>query len=135
MLTIQRRQSPKSVYMYPRKNVKSLQCPTTKVWYPGLLQARNRFLQIIQMCSMILDAFLVPYTIFKLILLLHPSKTLADQSQCILESFKQEKEKMLQAGGSKAIHQVTPWINSFVLVEGKINLEISSWEYVCILPI
>ena len=44
VLTIQRRSSPKSVYMYPEKNLKCLQCPTKKVWYPSLLQARNRFL-------------------------------------------------------------------------------------------
>ena len=34
------------------------------------------------------------------------------------EAFKQEIDKMLKAGVLKPVHQVTPWINSFVLVEG-----------------
>ena len=42
------------------------------------------------------------------------------------ESFKNEIDKMLQAGWLKPGNQSTPWINSFVLVEGKISLEISS---------
>ena len=74
-----------------QKNLKCPLCPTTKVWYPSLLQARNRFLQIIQMCLMVLDAFLVPHTISKSILLSHPSKSLADQSQCILRSLSRKK--------------------------------------------
>ena len=36
--------------------------------------------------------------------------------------FKQEIDKMLQAGILKPVHQATPWINSFVLVEGKDKL-------------
>ena len=35
------------------------------------------------------------------------------------EAFKQEIDKMLKAGVQKAVHETTPWINSFVLVEGK----------------
>ena len=35
------------------------------------------------------------------------------------EPFKQEIDKMLEAGILKVVHQVTPCINSFVLVEGK----------------
>ena len=35
------------------------------------------------------------------------------------EAFKQEVDKMLQAGVLKPIHEATPWINCFVLVEGK----------------
>ena len=38
------------------------------------------------------------------------------------ESFKKEIDKMLQAGFLKPVHQATPWINSFVLVEGKDKL-------------
>ena len=38
------------------------------------------------------------------------------------EPFKQEIDKMLQAGMLKPVHQATPWINSFVLVEGKDKL-------------
>ena len=35
------------------------------------------------------------------------------------ESFKQEIDKMLQAGVLKPVNEATPWINSFVLVESK----------------
>ena len=38
------------------------------------------------------------------------------------EAFKKEVDKMLQAGVLKSVHQATPWINSFVLVEGKYKL-------------
>ena len=38
------------------------------------------------------------------------------------ESFKKEINKILQAGVLKPVHQATPWINSFVLVEGKDKL-------------
>ena len=34
-------------------------------------------------------------------------------------AFKQEVDKMLQAGVRKPVHKATPWINSFGLVEGK----------------
>ena len=37
----------------------------------------------------------------------------------IKKPFKQEIDKMLQVGVLKPIHQATPWINNFVLVEGK----------------
>ena len=35
------------------------------------------------------------------------------------ETFKQEIDKMLQAGVLKPVREATPWINSFVLVESK----------------
>ena len=35
------------------------------------------------------------------------------------EGFQQEMDKMLKVGVLKPIHETTPWINSFVLVEGK----------------
>ena len=34
------------------------------------------------------------------------------------QAFKAEIDKMLQAGVLKPVHKATPWINSFVLVEG-----------------
>ena len=60
-----------SVYMFLRKSLKS---PTTKVWCPSSLQARNKFLPIIQMFFMVLDAFQVHHTIYRLILVSHQSK-------------------------------------------------------------
>ena len=38
------------------------------------------------------------------------------------EAFKQELDKMLQAGQLKPVHEATPWINSYVIVEGKDKL-------------
>ena len=38
------------------------------------------------------------------------------------EVFKQELDKMLQAGHLKPVHEATPWINSYVIVEGKDKL-------------
>ena len=38
------------------------------------------------------------------------------------EAFQQEFDKMLKAGVLKPVHEATPWINSFVLVEGKDKL-------------
>ena len=35
------------------------------------------------------------------------------------EAFKQELDKMLQAGYLKPVHEATPWINSYVIVEGR----------------
>ena len=35
------------------------------------------------------------------------------------KSFNQEIDKMLKAGILKSVHEATPWINCFVLVEGK----------------
>ena len=45
------------------------------------------------------------------------------------ESFKKEIDKMLQAGVLKPVHQATPWINSFVLVEGKDKLGNLKWQW------
>ena len=38
------------------------------------------------------------------------------------EAFKQEINKMLKMGVLKPVNEATPWINSFVLVEGKDKL-------------
>ena len=38
------------------------------------------------------------------------------------EAFQPEIDKMLQVGVLKPVHEATPWINSFVLVEGKDKL-------------
>ena len=35
------------------------------------------------------------------------------------EAFKKEIDKMLQAGIIKQVKEATPWINSFILIEGK----------------
>ena len=39
------------------------------------------------------------------------------------EAFQQEIDKMLKARVLKPVHEATPWINNFVLVEGKDKLQ------------
>ena len=66
------------------------------------------------MCLMVLDAFQVLHTIFKLIQVLHQSKPLADQSLFISKSLSSRK--------LTRCYKWDPWINSFVLVKGKDKL-------------
>ena len=105
-----------------KKSLKCLQCPTTKEWYPSSLQARNTFLPIIQIFYGI-GCFPGPLYHIKA----DPSVT-PKENPCqpipvhLKESFKKEIDKMLQARVLKPVHQTTPWINSFVLVEGKDKL-------------
>ena len=55
---------------------------------------------------------------------LDPSNTLK-QTSCrpipvhLKEAFKQDIDKLLKVWVLKPVHEATPWINSFVLVEGK----------------
>ena len=46
------------------------------------------------------------------------------------EAFKAEIDKMLKAGALKPIQEATPWINSFVLVEGTDQQGKPNSEYV-----
>ena len=58
--------------------------------------------------------------IYRLIQVLPQSKTPCCPIPVHLKDvFKQEIDKMLQAGVLKPVHEATPWINSFVLVESK----------------
>ena len=74
--------------------------------------------QILANCSdvlKVLDAFLVPHTIFRWIPVSHQSKPPADQSPVHLkEAFKKELTRYY-----KPVNLAIPRINSFVLVEGK----------------
>ena len=51
-----------------------------------LVISKNEILETYSDVLMVLDAFLVPYTISRLILVSHPSKSPVEQSQCILKS-------------------------------------------------
>ena len=60
------------------------------------------------------------HTIFRWIPVSHQSKPPVDQfSVHLKEAFKKEIDKMLQVGVLKPVNQAAPWINSFVLIEGK----------------
>ena len=77
VLIIQRRPNPNPMCMCQRKSLKYL---TTKIWFPSFIQVRNKFLPIMLMFLIVLDAFLVPHTIFRWIIVSHQSKPPVDQS-------------------------------------------------------
>ena len=120
VLTIQRRPSPKLMFMFPDKSLQFLQCLTAKVKFPSLLQAKMRFLLLTQIVFDGNGCFPgPPYHIQ-----VDPSVTPKQAPclpfpVCLKESFKQEINKVLQTGVLKPVNQATPWTNSFVLVEGK----------------
>ena len=45
------------------------------------------------------------------------TNTLQTHSSSLKQTFRQEIEKMLTARVIKPVHEVTPWINSFILIE------------------
>ena len=69
---------------------------------------------------------------------LDPSVTPKQTSRCpipihLKEAFKQEVDRMLQAGVLKPVYEAIPWINSFVLIAGKDksgNLKL----HICLVP-
>ena len=120
MLMTQKRQSPKWMYMYQRKNLQCLQCPTNQVYYTNLLQGKSRSYKLIHMFFDGIGCFPRPQYHIQVDL-----SVTSKQTPCwavpvhLEEPFKQEIDKMLQSGILKPVHQATSWINSFVLVEGK----------------
>ena len=76
VLIILRRPNPNAMCMCHRKGLKYL---TTKIWFPSSLQVSSKFLPIILMFLMVLDAVLVPHTIFRWILVSHQSKQPVNQ--------------------------------------------------------
>ena len=58
---------------------------------PKLITSKEQILATYSDVFMVLNAFLVPHTISKLILVLDPSKPLADQSQCTLKKLSRMK--------------------------------------------
>ena len=132
VLTIQRRPSPKLMFMFPDKNLQFLQCLTK---FPSLLQAQVRFLLLTQMCLIVVDAFQAYHTISMLIQVSHPSKPLPT-SPCSSERVFQTRLTRCykQEFWSQLIKQCLRLIVLF-LFKVKISLEISSWESVWILQI
>ena len=57
--------------------------------------------------------------IYRLIQVLPQANSLLSNSCPPKKAFKQEVDKMPQAGILKPVQEATPWINSFVLVESK----------------
>ena len=72
---------------------------------------------------MALYIFLVPHTISRSILVSYPGKLSCQPiPEYLKESFKKDIDKMLQVGVLKPVHDNTPKMNSFVLVEGNVKL-------------
>ena len=66
------------------------------------------------------DAFQVPCIIYSWINVLHPNRPLVDQSQCTWKKlFNKRLTRCWKREFLKPVHEATPWINSFVLVEWK----------------
>ena len=74
------------------------------------------------MYLMVLDDLQVPHSIFNWIQMLTNTDPLLTNSIHLNEAFKQEMDKIMKARVFKLAHEATPWINSFVLVEGKDRL-------------
>ena len=92
----------------------------TMKWFSISLQVRNKFLlNYADVCDGIGCFSGPPYHIQ-----VDPS-VIPNQTPCwpipvhLKEAFKKEIDKMLQVGVLKPVNQATPWMNSFVLVEGK----------------
>ena len=62
-----------------------------------------------------------PHITYSLILVYHQSNLPATQFLSTWRGFQQEVNKMLQVGVLKPVQEATPWISSFVLVEGKVK--------------
>ena len=113
---------PKKTKCQPAMHVSRKACarPTQLVTVPKLITIKE---QILQAYLYVFDGIGCfpgpPYHIH-----VDPSIT-PKQTPCQLipvhskEPFKEAIDKMLQMGILKPVHQSTPWINSFVLVEGK----------------
>ena len=93
--------------------------------------------QILTNCPDVFEGisrFWVLHIIYKLPQTLCQSNPHANQYQFHLkEAFKKEVDKMLKAGIIKPIHEATPWINSFMLVEGK-NKSSNLKLHICLDP-
>ena len=120
VLTTQRRPSPKPAYV----SKKSQKSPNCKGMVFKLITSKE---QILANYSDVFDGIgCFPGPLYHM--QVNPSVT-PKQTPCwpiplhLKKSFKKEIGKMLQAGALKPVNQVTPWINSFILVEGNDKLE------------
>ena len=97
-------------------------CPINQEQYPSSSQARNRSCKVILKCLMELDVFLDHHNTYRL-MQTSPQANSTQAGSCPSERTIQARiDKMLQASIQKPIHQATPWMNSFVFVEGKDKL-------------
>ena len=131
LLITLRRQSLKLLYIVWEKN---LQCLLNSMQFPGWSQAKNRFFKDYSDVFDGIGCFPGPQYHIQWDTNVTPKETPCWPIPAHLkEAFKQEIDKMLKEGVSKPVLEATPWINSFILVEGKISLAIWSIEYVWIL--
>ena len=105
--------------MYQRKNLQCLQCLTEKIIVPKLITSKELILQAYPDDFDGIGCFPQPPYHIQVDLSVTPKQTPCQPVIVHLkELFKQEINKMLQAGILKPVHQATHWINTFGLVEG-----------------
>ena len=99
-------------------------CQDRSMQFLSWSQAKNRFCMNTLVSLKGLAAFQLLLIIYGLIQVLPPKQTPCHPIPVHLkEAFRQEVDKILQAGVLKLVHEATPWINSFVLVESKDKLD------------
>ena len=119
VLTIQRRQSPKSVSISRKESTVS----NLKGIVPKLFTSKNEILDAYSDVFDGIGCFPGPPYYIQVNPSVTPKQTPHQPIPVHLkESFKEEVDKMLQVGVLKPVLQATPWINSFALVEGKHKL-------------
>ena len=99
------------------------QMPRQKCAIPKLVTSKEQILCDYPDVSEEIGSFPVPPYHIQVDSSVNPKQTPCHSIPVHLkEAFKQEVDKMLQAGVLKPVHEATPWINSFVLVESKDKL-------------
>ena len=100
------------------------QVPAIKEKGPKLITSKEMIMQEYPDVFEGIGKFLDQITISSLIQAYLPSRYLVDQFPYIhlKDQFQQEINKMLQAGVLVPVHEATPWINSFMLVESRDKL-------------
>ena len=96
--------------------------PDAKQLVAKLVTSREQILQSYPDVFEGIGCFPGPHITSKLIKVLPPSRPCRPIPVHLKEAFQQETDKMLKAGVLKPVNEATPWINSFVLVEGKNKL-------------
>ena len=115
------------MFMFPDKSLQFLQCVTTKVKFPSLLQAEMKFLLLTQDMFDGTGYFPGPQYHIQVDPSVMPKQTPCQPIPVHLkESFKQEIDKMLQVGVLKPVNQATLGLIVLFLLKLKISLEISN---------
>ena len=87
-----------------------------------LVTSRSKYYRGTQVFLMVLDTSRSPIPYPFRSKYYPKADTLQTNPSALERNFSTRINKMLKVGGLKPVHEATPWINSFVLVEGKDKL-------------